>query len=116
MVSQKLILGTNIVQQFCDSPRFNQKGRWSRPTSEIDESSAKSTGIWYKSFKMKVSLNFSNVKDSDLSLKFRGIGGKMKKNIKLFAKTPVDLDEFLALVDQYDKAIIVAADGSRAAI
>ena len=40
----------------------------------------------------------------------------MKKNIKLFPKTPVDLDEFLALVDQYDKAIIVAADGSRTAI
>src|SRR5712692_9918658 len=40
----------------------------------------------------------------------------MKKNTKLFPKTPVDLDEFLALVDQYDKAIIVAADGSRSAI
>ena len=65
---------------------------------------------------MKVSLNFSNVKDTNLSLKFKGIGKKMKVNIRLFPKTPVDLDDFLALVDNYDHAIIVAADGSRRAI
>ena len=65
---------------------------------------------------MKVSLNFSNIKDSELSLKFKGIGSKMKTNIVLFPNTPVDLDEFLALVDEYDHAIIVAADGSKKAI
>ena len=65
---------------------------------------------------MKVSLNFSNVKDTDLSQKFRGIGVKMKKNIQLFPKTPVDLDDFLGVVGDYDHWIIVAADGSRAAI
>jgi hypothetical protein len=65
---------------------------------------------------MKISLNFSNVKDADLSIKFKGIGRKMKINIHLFPKTPVDLDEFLALVDKYDHAIIVATDGSKTAI
>jgi hypothetical protein len=65
---------------------------------------------------MKVSLNFSNVKDTDLALKFKGIGVNMKKNIKLFPKTPVNLDEFITLVDDYHHAVIVAADGSRTAI
>jgi hypothetical protein len=68
------------------------------------------------SAEMQVSLNFSNVKDADLSLQFKGIGRKMKDNIQLFPKTPVDLDEFLALVDEYDHAIIVAMDGSKKAI
>ena len=65
---------------------------------------------------MKVSLNFSNVKDADLSIKFKGIGGKMKINVQLFPKPPVDLDEFLALAGKYDHAIIVGADGSKRAI
>jgi hypothetical protein len=65
---------------------------------------------------MKVSLNFSNVKDVDLSLKFQGIGRKMKTNIQLFPRPPVDLDEFLALVKEYDHAITVAVDGSKKAI
>src|SRR5260370_26127006 len=66
--------------------------------------------------KMKVSLNFSNVKDTELAVKFKGIGSKMKTNILLFPKPPVDLDEFLALVDEYFQAITIAADGGRKAI
>jgi hypothetical protein len=65
---------------------------------------------------MKVSLDFKNVKDTDLVMKFKGIGVNMKRNIKLFPKTPVDLDEFVGLVDEYDRYIIVAADGSKKAI
>jgi hypothetical protein len=65
---------------------------------------------------MKVSLNFNNIKDVDLSIKFKGIGGKMKINIQLFPKPPVDLDELLALAGKYDHAITVAADGSKTAI
>jgi hypothetical protein len=65
---------------------------------------------------MKVALNFSNIKDAALTVKFRGIGSKMKTNIKLFPQTPVDLDDFLALNDEYNQAIIVAADGSKKAI
>jgi hypothetical protein len=65
---------------------------------------------------MKVSLNFANSKDSDLSLKFRTIGVNMKKNIQRFRKTPVDLDEFLGVLDRYDHLIAVATDGSRTAI
>ena len=66
--------------------------------------------------KLKVSLNLANVKDSDLVLKFRTIGVNVKKNIQLFSETPVDPDELLGVVDQYDHWIIVASDGSRTAI
>ena len=65
---------------------------------------------------MKVSLNFSNVKDTDLSSKFKAIGRKMKANIKLFPNTPVDPDDLLALVDEYQHAITAAVDGSKKAI
>ena len=65
---------------------------------------------------MRVALNFNNIKDAALSVKFKSIGRKMKMNGKLFPKTPVDLDEFLALTDEYDHAITVASDGSRKAI
>ena len=65
---------------------------------------------------MKVSLNFSNVKDTDLSVKFRTIGVSMKKKPQFFPKTPVDLDDFLGVVDDFDQAIVVAADGSKKAI
>jgi hypothetical protein len=62
---------------------------------------------------MKVSLNFSNVKDTDLSVKLRTIGVKMKENIQFFPKTPVDLDDFLGVVGDYDHKIVVASDGSK---
>jgi hypothetical protein len=65
---------------------------------------------------MKVSLNFSNVKDTDLSSKFKAIGRKMKANIRLFPGMPVDPDDFLALVDEYQQAITTAVDGSKKAI
>jgi len=65
---------------------------------------------------MKVSLNFSNVKDADLSIKFKSIGRKMKINIQIFAKPPVDLDKFLVFAGKYDHAITIAADGSKKAI
>jgi hypothetical protein len=65
---------------------------------------------------MKVSLNFSNVKDTDLSQKFIGIGQKMKTNIWLFPKTPVDLDDFISLVGDLGGAITAALDGSKKAI
>jgi hypothetical protein len=66
---------------------------------------------------MKVSLNFTNIKDSDLSIKFRTIGVNMRKNIQRWVpKPPLDLDEFLGVLDQYDHLIVVAADGSRTAI
>lgn len=65
---------------------------------------------------MKVSLNFANVKDTDLSKKFRTIGVKVKENIHLFPKTPTDPDELLGVVDHFDHWIIVASDGSRTAI
>ena len=66
--------------------------------------------------KMKVSLNFSNVKDTDLGFKFKGIGYKMKLNIRLFPKTPADLDDFATLVDDYQHATVAAMDGSKKAI
>jgi hypothetical protein len=65
---------------------------------------------------MKVSLNFSNVNDAALSMKFKSIGRKMKDNIRLFPKSPVNLDKFLALVDEYGQAITAAMDGSKKAI
>ena len=76
----------------------------------------KNDGICYNAPKMKVLLNFSNVKDVDLAFKFKGIGGEMKTNIRLFPKTPVDLDDFLALVDEYHHAIAAAMDGGKKAI
>jgi hypothetical protein len=65
---------------------------------------------------MKVSLNFSNVKDMDLALRFKGAGVKMKNNIRLFPKPAVDLDKFLAIVDEYSNAITLATDGGKRAI
>jgi hypothetical protein len=65
---------------------------------------------------MKVSLDFNNVKDTDLWGKFKGIGYKMKLNIQLFPKTPRNLDDFIALVDDYQHATVAALDGSKKAI
>jgi hypothetical protein len=65
---------------------------------------------------MRVSLNFTNVKDTDLWGKFKRISYKMKLNIRLFSKTPVDLDDFAALVDEYHHATVAAMDGSKKAI
>lgn len=85
--------------------------------SEKRQTLARATEIWYKVHpEMKVSLNFSNVKDTDLSSKFNAIGRKMKVNIRLFPNTPVDLEDFLALVDEYRHAITEAVDGSKKAI
>jgi fibronectin type III domain protein len=66
--------------------------------------------------KMRVSLNFSNVKDTDLWGKFKGIGYKMKLNNRRFPETPVDLEDFAAMVDEYHGAIAAAMDGSKKAI
>src|SRR5689334_10754108 len=85
--------------------------------SKIAETFTKNGGSGINPLKMKVSLNFANFKDSDLSIKFRTIGVNIKKNIqRWFPKTPLDLDEFLGILDQYDHLIVVAADGSKTAI
>jgi hypothetical protein len=65
---------------------------------------------------MRVSVDFNNVKDADLVMKFRAMGRGVKKNVKLFQKPPFDLDQFLSLVDDYNQAILAAADRSRMAI
>jgi hypothetical protein len=65
---------------------------------------------------MRVSLDFNNVKDTDLVMKFRAMGRGVKKNVKLFPKPPFDLDQFLSLLDNYNQAIVAATDRSRMAI
>lgn len=65
---------------------------------------------------MRVALNFGQYKDTDCALKLKTIGVSIKKYPNLFPKPPLDLDQYLSLVDAYSKAIVVAADGSRTAI
>jgi hypothetical protein len=65
---------------------------------------------------MRVSVDFNNVKDADLVMKFKAMGRGVKKNVKVFQKPPFDLDQFLSLVDDYNQAVVAAKDRSRAAI
>jgi hypothetical protein len=64
---------------------------------------------------MRVSLNFSNMKDGDLVVFCLAIYMAMKGNPR-FPKTPINLEDFKAAIDEYKAAITQAGDGSKKAI
>src|SRR5262245_1601696 len=75
---------------------------------------------WYKNARkpeayLKVSLDFSNIKDADFVVFCRGVYTHMKGNGK-FPKPPIDLDVFNQKVGLYGAAITRALDGGKKAI
>jgi Fibronectin type III domain len=64
---------------------------------------------------MRVAIDFNNDKDTELVIFFRNVYRHMKNNPRV-PKPPVDLEVFIAKVNEYDAAITAAVDGGKRAI